>query len=422
MGRSYSCPWLLHLQLKLQQMKKIFLMIMLLPFIGAAQEKGVKFEHGFSWQQLKQKAKEQNKYLFVDCYTTWCAPCRQMASEVFTQEKVGDFFNTNFVSVKIQFDQTKNDSEEIKSWYSQAKAINDELKITAYPTFLIFSPQGNLVHRVVGGGNADDFISWIKVALNPATQYYTLLKSDSTTVDPQLLKKLALGAQIAKDEKNTTKFVEAYMKTQDNLLSKDNIEFVSRFVSKSDCKAFRLMENNREVVDSVLGKGRSNEILGAIIMQENINPAIGNRSLNIDSLIDATKAKYPTVDIGLSAGMAKLLFFQVNKRWDKFQPEVITYMGKYRNELIPNALCYFAKTVLENCEGADYMAAATAWAKLSVEKTQGKVPGYLDIYAQLLYRTGKREEAIAIEKKAINLTPDGTNAPFKATLDKMLNN
>ncbi|MDQ2721558.1 MAG: thioredoxin domain-containing protein [Bacteroidota bacterium] len=58
-----------------------------------AQEKGIKFEHGITWSQVLAKAKTENKYIFVDCYTTWCGPCKQMDATVFPVEDVGNFFN-----------------------------------------------------------------------------------------------------------------------------------------------------------------------------------------------------------------------------------------------------------------------------------------------------------------------------------------
>lgn len=32
----------------------------------------------FEWQQAKDSARQQNKNLFVDCYTNWCGWCRVM--------------------------------------------------------------------------------------------------------------------------------------------------------------------------------------------------------------------------------------------------------------------------------------------------------------------------------------------------------
>jgi thiol:disulfide interchange protein len=38
--------------------------------------KGIQFVHNLSWQEILQKARAENKYVFVDCYATWCGPCK----------------------------------------------------------------------------------------------------------------------------------------------------------------------------------------------------------------------------------------------------------------------------------------------------------------------------------------------------------
>ena len=42
------------------------------------------------------KAKDQEKIIFIDAYTTWCGPCKMMDREVFTDSAIGDFYNENF--------------------------------------------------------------------------------------------------------------------------------------------------------------------------------------------------------------------------------------------------------------------------------------------------------------------------------------
>jgi thioredoxin-related protein len=401
-------------------MKRLFLLFLLLPFVGAAQDKGTHFEHGLTWQQVKEKAKQEHKYLLVDCFTTWCGPCKYMASTIFPQEKVGDFFNKNFVNVKVQFDQTKNDSEEVKSWYADAESINKDFKIAAYPTFLIFSPQGELVHRIVGGGEADEFIAKAKMALSPETQYYTLMKKNASgNADPQTLKQLAVTAESAYDEENATKFASAYLATQKDLFTKDNLEFLSKYTKSSKSKGFELMLKEPKKVDAILGKGKSSEILSGVIIQESVYPGLRTRTANVDSLVAAAQAKYPGVDISKSTDLVKIQFFQGTKRWDRFQPAVLAYMKKYGTEVDPQMLNTFAWAVFENCKDPDCIASAMAWSKRSVDETQSKEPAFLDTYANLLYKLGKKDEAIAMQQKAVDLVPAESKAQYQGTLDKM---
>ncbi|MCX2492196.1 thioredoxin fold domain-containing protein [Pedobacter sp. PF22-3] len=401
-------------------MKKLFLIFLLLPFIGSAQVKGTHFEHGLSWRQVKEKAKKENKFLLVDCFTTWCGPCKYMASTIFPQEKVGEFFNKNFVNVKVQFDQTKNDSEEVKSWYADAKAMSKEFKINAYPTFLIFSPQGALVHRIVGGGEADEFIARAQMALNPETQYYTLLKkSESGNPTPQTLKQLAVSAEAAYDEENSEKFANAYLDTQKDLYTKENLEFISRYTRSTKSKGFELMLKDPEKIDAILGKGKSNKILSNIILEENIYPALRKPNVNIDSLVAAVQAKYPKVDINEPTDLIKIQVFQSEKKWDKFQPAVLSYMKKYGTEVRADMLNSFAWTVFENCKDTNCITEALSWSKRSVDETQSKEPSYLDTYANLLYKLGKKDQAIAMQQKAVDLVAAENKAQYQVTLDKM---
>ncbi len=55
--------------------------------------KGIKFENGLSWSQILAKAKTDNKYIFVDCYATWCGPCKEMDKKIYPSEKLGAIMN-----------------------------------------------------------------------------------------------------------------------------------------------------------------------------------------------------------------------------------------------------------------------------------------------------------------------------------------
>lgn len=57
--------------------------------LGSAQEKGTRFENITLEEALAKATKKEKaggkspKLIFVDCYTSWCGPCKKMASQVF---------------------------------------------------------------------------------------------------------------------------------------------------------------------------------------------------------------------------------------------------------------------------------------------------------------------------------------------------
>ncbi|MDR1274096.1 MAG: thioredoxin family protein [Odoribacteraceae bacterium] len=101
---------------------------------------GVYWEH-LSLEEALKAAKKSNKYIFVDCYTTWCGPCKYMADNIFTRADVGEFFNERFINVK--FDMESGEGPEMAKRYH----------VSAYPTFLILHPDGTVRHKIVGGSD-----------------------------------------------------------------------------------------------------------------------------------------------------------------------------------------------------------------------------------------------------------------------------
>ena len=71
----------------------LLLQLLLIYFLSQAQKSdGIKFEEKeLTWEGVKQKAKNENKYIFIDAYTTWCGPCKYMSNYIFPQKEVGDF-------------------------------------------------------------------------------------------------------------------------------------------------------------------------------------------------------------------------------------------------------------------------------------------------------------------------------------------
>lgn len=135
-------------------MKKVLLIILISqPFILWAQHESVKFER-LKFSEAMQRAKEENKYIFLDAYTSWCVPCKRMEKEVFSRERVAQYLNASFVNVK--FDMEKGEGIGLRERYG----------VSAFPTYLIIKPDGELLHKMIGYSPADSFLAGINKGLS----------------------------------------------------------------------------------------------------------------------------------------------------------------------------------------------------------------------------------------------------------------
>ena len=128
----------------------VICMLLQLPTFG---QEGTKFRE-LTFKEALAAAKKEGKLVFVDCYTSWCGPCRDMAEKVFPQKEAGDYFNPRFVCVK--YDMEKGEGEELAKRF----------EVRAYPTFLIVRPDGTAQHKIVGGSDLKAFIAQVEEGLD----------------------------------------------------------------------------------------------------------------------------------------------------------------------------------------------------------------------------------------------------------------
>lgn len=131
-------------------------------FLGVNAQ-GVHFVSDFD-EALKQ-AKQENKLVFVDFYTSWCGPCKYLSKKVFTQEIVGSYFNSHFVNCKIQCDDN-----------AEGKGLGEKYDIQAYPTLMLIDANGEIVHSMAGAPDAVGLINFAKEGLNPEKNLKAVIK------------------------------------------------------------------------------------------------------------------------------------------------------------------------------------------------------------------------------------------------------
>ena len=99
-----------------------------------------------SWKEALKQAKLKNKLVFVDAYASWCGPCKMLKFSTFRNAKAAAFYNANFINVSI--DMEKGDGPFLAS----------DWQIQAYPTLMIFDPDGKPVLGTVGFISAKNLI------------------------------------------------------------------------------------------------------------------------------------------------------------------------------------------------------------------------------------------------------------------------
>jgi len=126
------------------------LLALLITLSGYSQ--GIDFFHG-EWKDALAEAEKEDKLLFVDAYAQWCGPCKRMAREVFTQEEVGKYYNSNFINLKLDMET------------ADGRTFGSEYPVSAYPTLFFLNGKGEIIKKITGGKGPEELIGLGKPAI-----------------------------------------------------------------------------------------------------------------------------------------------------------------------------------------------------------------------------------------------------------------
>jgi thiol-disulfide isomerase/thioredoxin len=400
--------------------------------------KGIVFEHGVTWQAILQKAQQENKYIFVDCYATWCGPCKWMDKKVYPVDSVGKFMNGKFISVKIQMDKSSLDNDEVREWYTTAYDMENKYNIRAYPSYLVFAGDGYPIHKGVGVENVGDFISMMKSALDPHQQYYTLVNNyREGHLSFQLMARLADAAQnLGEDslaKRVASDYFHSYLETlpEENLCTKENILFISLHSNalRVDEKLFKSYYRDRVIIDSMMNDGQFcdgviNEVVYRDIMQSQIDKL---KQSSIEPNWNQLKAIMSRLcDKGYAEKnllRGQVAFYKMKKEWTKYikyilREQKVNGVENWKPNIFTGVvLNNAAYEVFKYGKKRGDLERALSWVDKAIAMADVPHASEFDTKANLLYKLGRKSEALVLEDKSHKMDPG--NREISDSFEKM---
>lgn len=240
--------------------KIVLILLLSLMFINAvAENRGINFFHG-TWIEAIEMAKSENKLIFIDFYTKWCGPCKAMADEVFITKQIGDFYNKNFINVKI-------DAETMAG-----APIAKSYKVAVYPTFVYVDPQTlEMVHYSTGRQEEEIFLLTGESALKKEKRSSYLEKlANEGSKDLSFMYEYAVYNASKWNKELADKYIAMYIQESGyNLLNPGLWWYFNTFVKDRKNTLASEFLNNREKYSSVYGVKKTDEILFSLFRSAN---------------------------------------------------------------------------------------------------------------------------------------------------------
>lgn len=433
---------------KINFMKIIILVLIFLTplFANAQKSNGIAFVDGLNWAQVCQKAKAENKFIFIDVYATWCGPCKMMDKETYIDPIVGEYMNAKFISMKVQMDSTRNDPAEIKAHYKEAFALQKKYQVSAFPSFLFFSPNGELVERDLGFKKSSDFLSLAKKAANPTESFGALvLQFKNGNIEEDKLLKLAYEAKKNKEDSLALEVAQVYKKNFINgkqpqmVLSGKLLNFLAGFspVFSFDDKIIKYLYDRPESADTALHarKGYVLNYTKYIIKRDWVYKVIQPGGVMVTSEPNWKKIEQDITSLFKNERLAKsvvldgkISWYRSNQNWPlivKYEIERVDMngldtsgMGRLGiNNLVFEVIFKHGDNPKALQKGITYME--------TVLKIDPKDHFALDTYANILYKAGHNQQALkqeilalAIAEKEEHRDPSSIKL-YKQTIQKI---
>ncbi len=383
-------------------MRFIFSVALTIFYIVNANTQGIEFFHG-TWNEALEEAKKAGKPIFVDAYAEWCGPCKRMAATTFKDSEVGEYFNKNFVNVKI--DAEKGEGINFRKKYP----------VSAFPTLFFISADDDLIHKAVGAQDVKGLLKLGEFALGKVDYSRDFAAEyEKGNRDPELIFNYVQA--LNKSKKPSLAISNEYLRSQKDLTTEFNLRFIYEAAVEADSRIFGLLVKHKKEIGILVGL----QALRDRFLYACENTAQKATEFKSEELLDEAKAKmkenYPEKAPAFAA-RADLAFYKATRDAKNFSKACGDYVKTVVNgnprEL--NKLAAEIKTNFEN--DGNCMKLAERYAKEAAEKAADFA--YYLTYAEILQQNGKKKQALEAANKALHLAK-AANAPAERQIEHFI--
>ena len=372
-------------------MKKITALFLLMAGIIVFGQ-GIKFENE-SFKNLLDKAKKENKLIFMDAYASWCGPCKKMDKEVFTQQEVGDLFNSAFINTK--FDMEKGEGLEIAKKYG----------VKAFPTYLFIDGNGEVVYRGTGYYETPEFIKIAKNSMDPAQKLsYMQEKFNSGATDPSLLKNIMKAFAFSNPEMAGKAAEKYFAAKKGQPLSKEDLEPLFTFTKNAKSPLYKVVVERKVDISKIISEGQYNAFVKSLQINTIMENAFNKETKQIDEKKFMTEAeKFMTKNEANNTLLQiKMRMALRSKKFAEYEKLALDYYKDGISEKFSsNELNEVAWNFFENVSNKESLVKAAIWAEQSVKKDESYAN--CDTLANLYLKIGDKENAKHWATRAIEL-------------------
>lgn len=364
-----------------------------------AQNRSIEFRDG-TWQEITEQARKEKKMIFVDCYTSWCGPCKMLAKNIFTQDSVADFYNGNFVC--FQIDMEKGEGPELAKKYS----------VDAFPTLLYIDAQGELKHCVVGYQQAGELIQNGRNALIGQNTLPDFQKRyEAGERDPEFVKEYIevlykayrpqLQREVATEYINTLSERDFYTRETWNIIIKNLSDPLSPVLKKVAANKFRFSQVvAKDTIDIFLDYTLKSAVNGFLWWTP--DKGAFNQQRYDDLLAYLFTQNLPKVPQYIATLYAAKYLKTGDMRGmlDEMRNSLhygIFYDPQDKLDFIRNSFRH-----IETLGDKDFLQEANVWLDACMETapTGYYKSEYMKVKARILRALGKTDEAEALEREA----------------------